>query len=312
MNRREFIAGSSLAAAALMSGFSSALAQERRFRGPRKPLSKAISLGMVGAGSNILDKFKIAKDIGFDGLEVNAPCDDETLKQLVAARDETGVRIAGIMFAGNWSQNLGDLDAEKRKVAAESVTKALQQAKELGAPHILVVPGVVNAATPYQDVWRNSLVELQKLAPIAEENRVKIGIENVWNNFILSPVEAAYYVDQINSPWVGWFMDLGNIVNIGWPEQWVRTLNRRLVNLHIKEFSRKLADSKGKWAGFGVELLEGDNNWPEVMKAVKEVNFRGWIIAEVGGGDEKRLAFLAEAMDKIIAMANYETPQQRQ
>ena len=320
MNRREFIAGSAIAAAGVVSGVSALAQGTLSMRGAPtgargqtgrapggagrfSPIRKAVSLGMISGGGSILDKFNVAKECGIDGLEVNCPTSDENLKELIEARNETRLQIAGIMFAGNWSQNLTDHDPAKRKAAAEAITKALEQANELCAPHVLVVPGVVNAQMSYEDAWKNSLEELVKLAPVAERNRVKIGIENVWNSFLLSPVEMAYYLDQVNSPWVGCLFDIGNIVNTGWPEHWIRTLNRRIVNLHIKGFDRKLADSKGKWAGFGVKMQdEGDFDWAPVAKALVDVNYRGWLIAEVGGGDKAVIQDVSNRLDKMVEL----------
>lgn len=317
MNRREFIAGSAIAAAGVVSGVSALAQGTLSWRGApgnrgmaggpggarRSPIRKAISLGIISEGGSIMDKFNLAKECGLDGLEVNCPATDENLKELIAARDATQVQIAGIMFAGNWSQNLSDYDPEKRKVAAAAVTKALEQANELGAPHVLVVPGVVNAEMNYEDAWKNSIEELIKLAPVAEKNRVKIGVENVWNNFLLSPVEMAYYLDQVNSPWVGCLFDIGNIVNSGWPEHWIRTLNRRIANLHIKGFDRKLADTKGKWAGFGVKMQdEGDFDWKPIAKALVDVNYRGWLIAEVGGGDKAVIQDVSDRLGKMVEL----------
>jgi hexulose-6-phosphate isomerase len=131
---------------------------------------------------------------------------------------------------------------------------------------------------------------------------MQIALENVWNNFLLSPIEAKRFVDEINHPLVGWYFDIGNVLRYGWPEQWIKTLNSRIMKLHIKEYSRELMNTKGLWDGFKVELLEGDNNWPVVMKAVSEINHKGgWLTAEVNGGDRTRLKDLSERMDKIIS-----------
>ena len=311
MNRREFIKGGALAAAALMGG-ASALAQGTLFgkgnnQCEEKPIRKGISLGMIQEGKTALEKFQIAKDCGIDGLELTAPADDESLKAWVAASEATGVQVAGIMFGGNWSKNLSSPDPEARKEAIALITKALEQGRELQAPHVLVVPGVVNAGMDYEAAWKNSLEGFRELAPVAEKNKVKIGVENVWNNFLISPVEMAHYIDQINSPWIGCLFDIGNIVRYGWPEHWVRALNRRIVNLHIKGFSSKLADTKGNWSGFGVEMTdEGDFDWKPVAQALKDIRYHGWLIAEVGGGKRERVQDISnrlEKMSKLIAEA---------
>jgi len=130
---------------------------------------------------------------------------------------------------------------------------------------------------------------------------VKIAIENVWNHFLLSPLEAARYVDEFKSAAVGWHFDAGNILNYGWPEQWIRILGPRIKMLHVKEFSRKKRDSEGLWKGFDVKLLEGDVNWPAVMKAVDDVGYHGWAITEQGGGETPEgLKDLADRLGKIL------------
>src|SRR5438067_1920883 len=131
---------------------------------------------------------------------------------------------------------------------------------------------------------------------------VKIAIENVWNHFLLSPLEAARYVDEFNSPWVGWHFDVGNVITYGWPEQWIRVLGKRIQKLHIKEFSREKANKEGLGKGFSVEFLKGDNNWPAVMKALDEIGYDGWGIAEQWGADSAEgLKKLSEEMDRIFA-----------
>ncbi|MEA5128261.1 MAG: TIM barrel protein, partial [Proteiniphilum sp.] len=117
-----------------------------------------------------------------------------------------------------------------------------------------------------------------------------------------SPVEAKRFVDEINHPLVGWYFDIGNVLRYGWPEHWIRTLNRRIMKLHIKEFSRELMNTKGLREGFKVDLLKGDNNWPVVMQAVREIGHTGgWLTAEVPGGDRNHLKQISLQMDEIIS-----------
>lgn len=322
MNRRQFLKGSALAAAGIVSG-ASALAQGTlTFRGPagRNPnggngnggalrrfntttILKGVSLGMISDGKTVEEKFQIARDCGIQGIEVNCPTTDENLEEILKASEKVRMPIAGIMFGGNWKENLSEPDPQKRATYIASITKAIQQGKALGAPHVLVVPGVVNANMDYETAWKNSQEGLRQLIHVAEENRVKIGIENVWNNFLLSPVEMAYYIDQVNSPWVGCFFDIGNIVNTGWPEHWIRTLNRRLVNLHIKGFNTKLANDQGKWKGFSVQMQdEGDFDWKPVAQALVDVRYRGWLIAEVGGGNAERIKDISDRLEKMVTL----------
>jgi hexulose-6-phosphate isomerase len=166
----------------------------------------------------------------------------------------------------------------------------------------LFVPCTVNKEISYADAYTRSQEEIRKAIPLAEELGVKIAIENVWNNFLLSPIEAARYVDEFKSPFVGWHFDIGNILRYGWPEQWIPVLGKRILKLHIKEYSREKMQSAGLWKGFDVKLTEGDNNWPAIMKALDQINYRGWAIAEQPGGNSlEGLKDLSMRMDKILA-----------
>lgn len=296
MNRREFLNLTVAAAAGASVAGSRAGAAE----GARRPLRKAVNLGMVKAEASTLDKFKMLKELGFDGVELNRP-GGPAVDEILKARDATGLAIAGIMNAGHWKMPLSDPDPAVRAQGLEGLTAALRDAKAFGAPSVLLVPAVVKKDVSYADAWTRSQAEIRKAIPLADELGVKIAIENVWNQFLLSPLEAARYVDEFQSKSVGWHFDVGNIVLYGWPEQWIRILGPRILNVHVKEFSRTKCEKEGPRKGFQVELLEGDCNWPAAMKAIDEIGYRGWIIAEVPGGDAERLKFLAERMERILA-----------
>ena len=163
----------------------------------------------------------------------------------------------------------------------------------------MLVPAVVNKQVSYADAYVRSQAEIRKALPLAEELKIKIAVENVWNQFLLSPLEAARYVDEFKSPWVGWHLDIGNLITFGWPEHWIKVLGKRIVKLHIKEFSRKKRDEEGLRAGFNVNLWEGDCDWPSIMKALDEVGFQGWGSAELSGGGRERLKDISERMDRI-------------
>ena len=189
-----------------------------------------------------------------------------------------------------------------RAEGLEALQQTLRDAKRYGASSVLLVPAVVNKEVTYAEAYTRSQAEIRKAIPLAEELGVKIAIENVWNQFLLSPLEAARYVDEFNSPAVGWHFDVGNFLNYGWPEQWIRILGKRIQKLHIKEFSRKKRDNEGLWKGFDVKFLEGDNDWPAVMKALDDIGYTGWAITEQAGGDSPEgLKDLADRLEKILA-----------
>jgi L-ribulose-5-phosphate 3-epimerase len=283
MNRREFLKNAVGALALTGSSLSGLAADSGPQTGtPKRGLKKGIMWGTVGVKGSVLEKMKAVKAAGFDGAEMNSHMDQS---EVLRARDETGLHIPSVCGVHHWSKPLSHPDPKVRAEGLEALQQTLRDAKAYGASSVLLVPAVVNADVSYAQAYERSQTEIRKAVPLAEELGVKIAIENVWNQFLLSPLEAVRYVDEFKSPAVGWHFDVGNILNYGWPEQWIRALGPRIQKLHIKEFSRKKRDNEGLWKGFDVKLLEGDDNWPVVMKALDEVGYHGWAITEQDGGD---------------------------
>lgn len=254
-------------------------------------------------GREPLDKFKALKDAGFDGIEPPMNLDVDAL---LRARDETGVLIPSVVCAMQ-SRGLASASPEDRQKAADGVKQALREAKRYGASSVLAVAGTVNEATSYADNYTRTQEGFRQAVPLAQELGVKIAIENVWNNFLLSPLEAARYVDEFKSPAVGWQFDVGNVVQLGWPEHWIRILGPRILHVHIKEFSRKKMGAAGPRAGFAVEFIEGDNDWPAVMKALHDIGYSGWVTVEPAYFPEDvtpdvRLRLISEKLDQILAL----------
>jgi hexulose-6-phosphate isomerase len=309
MNKRDFIKSAAvLAGAATVSPLLSATnslthssTQGKATLGSVK-LKKSLGLGMINEDLSLTDKFKLAKELGFDGIELNSPT-EFSIQELLQAKAASGIELPTVVNKDHWGSPLSDPDPAVRKKCIDSVARSLQEVKELGGDTVLVVPGVVNEKVSYEQAYITSQNSIRELIPYAEKTGMKIGLENVWNNFLISPVEAKRYIDEINHPLVGWYFDIGNVLRYGWPEHWIKTLNHRIVKLHIKEFSRELMNSSGLWEGFNVDLLKGDNNWPVVMQAVSEINHQGgWLTAEVSGGDRAHLKQISNQMDQIISM----------
>jgi L-ribulose-5-phosphate 3-epimerase len=301
MNRKEFIQSAAcIAGAVSMAPFVSASVS--RVKSERKvTLKKGLGFGMIKEDLSLADKFKLAKDLGFDGIELNSPT-EFTMSEILDAKTKSGIELPSAVNKDHWSKPLSDPDPVVRQQCIDSISQSLREVKEFGGDTVLVVPGVVNEKVSYEEAYHTSLDSIRKLIPHVEQTGIRIGIENVWNNFLLSPLEAKRFIDEINHPLIGWYFDIGNVLRYGWPEHWIKTLNLRIVKLHAKEFSRELMNNKGLWAGFNVEFLEGDNNWPVIMKALKEINYcGGWLTAEVEGGDRNRLKTISEQMDKIIS-----------
>jgi L-ribulose-5-phosphate 3-epimerase len=295
MNRREFSKKTILASAMISSvslpGFP------RPFPSPLRNLKRGVMWGSIGVGTTILEKFQAAKEAGFEGVE---PMSHLDRKEVLAARDATGLNVFSVCGELHWKYLLSDPDPKIREQGVEALKVTLQDANVYGADTILLVPGRVTDTVAYDQCWNRSVEEIKKVVPLAEKLRVKIAIENVWNNFLLSPIEAASYVDQFKSPYVGSYFDCGNIMAYGWPEQWIHILGQRIAKVHIKEYSRKIADKQGKGAGFGVKLTEGDVNWHEVMQALDDVGYHGWTTIEMPGGDTKEgLKDLCDRLRKV-------------
>lgn len=299
LDRRTFLrtVGGAVAAAGVVGASAP---HARAAEASRPKIKKAVKFSMVQVKGSILEKFKLLKELGFDGVEMNSPSRinrDEAL----AAHKATGLVIHGVVDSVHWKDQLSHPDPAVRKRGVDGLTTALRDAKFYGATTVLLVPAVVSKQVSYADAYSRSQAEIRKALPLAQELGVTIAIENVWNHFLLSPLEMARYIDELKSPNVGVYFDVGNIVNYGWPEHWIRILGKRIVKLDIKEFSRKKRDKEGLWKGFQVKLLEGDCDWPAVMKALREIGYNGWATAEIPGGGRDRLKEIAERMDRIFA-----------
>ena len=238
--------------------------------------------GGIGVGKTIMERFQAAKQAGFDGVE---PDSHLNRNEVLKARDATGLIIPSVCDSMHWKLSLSSPDPKVREDGVEALKVALEDAKTYGADTVLLVPGRVNETISYDECWDRSVEGIKKAIPFAEKMGVKIAVENVWNSFLLSPMETARYIDQFESPYVGSYFDIGNVLTFGWPEQWIKILGKRIAKIHIKEYSRKIADTQGKSAGFNVRLREGDNNWSAVMKALDETGYQGWANVEMSGGE---------------------------
>ncbi|MEM8488707.1 MAG: sugar phosphate isomerase/epimerase family protein [Bacteroidota bacterium] len=265
----------------------------------RHVFKKAVKFGMIQEEMTVLEKFNLLRSLGFDGVELDSPSNlDE--QEVIDARKASGLPIHGVVDSVHWKQTLSHPDPAVRDEGRAGLEHALRQAKAYGASTVLLVPAVVNKEVSYADAYTRSQHEIRKVLPLAREVGVKIALENVWNHFLLSPLEFARYIDEFESPWIGAYFDVGNIVNYGWPEQWIRTLGSRILKLDIKEFSRQKRDDEGLWKGFAAPLGEGDCDWPAVRKALADIGYTGWATAEIRGGDRARLTEIIQRMNNIL------------
>jgi L-ribulose-5-phosphate 3-epimerase len=281
----------------LLAG-SAALAAPAFAFAKTRDIRKAIMYATIQLPGSVLEKFQAVKGAGFAGIE---PMSHLPQSEVLDAFAATGLKAASVCCATHWKQPLSDPDPAVRKAGLDGLLQSLREAKAYGASSVLLVPAVVNKQVSYTEAYTRSQAEIRRAIPAARELGVKIALENVWNQFLLSPLEAARYVDEFESPAVGWHLDLGNVVNYGFPEQLVRILGKRITKLHIKEYSRAKRDKQGPYAGFDVPFLAGDNDWPAVMAALDEVGYTGWGIAEQPGANSAEgLRTLSTAMDKIF------------
>jgi L-ribulose-5-phosphate 3-epimerase len=309
MLRRDFLLASAAAASLAAIPARAAPAHKPANAPPaREPRFKlALKYGMIAPGATVLQKFQLLQRLGYDGVELDSPGGPPPL-EVRAAIQQTGIQVPGVVDSVHWSKPLSDPDPAVRAAGLEGLRHALRDAHAYGATSVLLVPAVVGKRVSYADAYRRSQDEIRKALPLAADLGVTISIENVWNHFLLSPLEAARYVDELDAHQpghIGWHFDVGNIVNYGWPEHWIATLGRRITRLDIKEFSRKKRDDEGLWKGFAVEIGEGEGgeggcDWPAVVAALAAINYNGWACAEVGGGDEARLADILARMRRIL------------
>ncbi|MFP4291186.1 MAG: sugar phosphate isomerase/epimerase family protein [Cyclobacteriaceae bacterium] len=298
MKRRGFIKVSGAAALAA----SMPMSFEAPPLKPEMNIKKSLKYSMVEEKMPIADQFMMLREIGFDGVEMDSPSELD-IEEVLRAKEKSGLEIPGVINSMHWKFPLSDPDPEVRARCRKATEIAVRDCRAYGGTTVLLVPGVVNAQTSYQDAYRRSQEEIKRVLPVAEETNVMIAFENVWNNFLLSPLEAARYVDDFRSDKVGWYFDVGNVVRYGWPEHWIQTLGDRIVKLDVKEYSRAKQQNEGIWKGFDVELMDGDCNWPEVNKALEKIGYEGWASAEVKGGGRERLADISKKMDAIFGLA---------
>lgn len=291
-DRRSFLAGGAAVSAGLMLGCRGLGTWERSWR-------KAVKLGMVQEDLDLHGKFALLAELGFDGVELDSPSDLDP-EEVIAARDATGLVIHGVVDSVHWQKPFSDPDPDVRAEGVAALETAIRDAHRYGGSTVLVVPAVVGGEVDYATAWRRSRTEIRRLLPLARELDVKLAFENVWNNFITEPAEAARYVDEFQSQFVGWYFDVGNSVRYGPPVDWVRALGRRILKIDVKGYSLELMESDGIWSGFQAEIGEGDADWPAVMAALDDLHLATWATAEVSGGDRDRLADIAARMDRVL------------
>jgi L-ribulose-5-phosphate 3-epimerase len=274
------LAGAALAASATAAQPSSA----------SSPWKKAFMLGGVTEGP-ILPHFELLKEAGFAGVELISPNTfdrDEVLR----ARDKTGLVIHGVSGGRHWKDTLSDPDPAVVERGLAAIRQELEDCKAYGGTTVLLVPAVVNKDVSYRDAYTRSQANIRKILPDAERAGIKIAIEEVWNKFLLSPPEFARYIDEFDSPWIGAYFDVGNVVEYGYPQEWIRELGKRILKVHIKEYAKPKR--------FSYALGEGEIDWAAVRQALREIGYDGWISAEVPRKGLDEMKDVVRRMDQVL------------
>jgi L-ribulose-5-phosphate 3-epimerase len=249
---------------------------------------------MLPGKMSVADRFKLARETGFRVVQAPTTPDPKQAEEIKKAADGAGIRIDSVMNMAHWKYPLSSSDPTVVAKSMEGMRTSLQNAKLWGSEAVLLVPAVVNPQTSYQEAWARSQVQIRRLLPMAEEMKVAIAIEEVWNKFLLSPLEMRRYIDEFRSPWVRSWFDVGNVVFYGFPQDWIHTLGSRIVKLHLKDFEVK--DSCYKWVNLG----DGQVMWPAVRQALIDIHYSGSAICELEGGDEAYLRGVSSRIDDLL------------
>ncbi|MNO42420.1 fructoselysine 3-epimerase [compost metagenome] len=254
-------------------------------------MKKGINIWSFPGGTTIAEGIRLAKKAGFEGIELSLNEEGElgletTEKEINQIRrhlEDEGLEICGLATGLYWSYSMTSEQESNRIKAVDICKKQLEVAAALGVDAILVIPGAVGVdfipgseVVAYDKVYDRAQEAIFRLSAEAEKLGVSIGIENVWNKFLLSPLEMRGFLDSINSSYVGSYLDIGNVLYAGYPEQWVRILGSRIKKVHFKDYRREA----GGLHGF-VDLLAGNVNYPAVVAALREVGYDNYVTAEM-------------------------------
>jgi hexulose-6-phosphate isomerase len=300
-NRREFLrASAATICAAGVSGvaFAEAAAAPVGLAIPAKPEALAIKKGLVMSmlpeKLSVADRFKLARDTGFEAIQAPTTPDAKQADEIKAAADASGVRVDSVMNMAHWKYPLSSADPAAVETSMEGMRTSLHNAKLWGCDAVLLVPAVVNPQTSYKDAWTRSQKQIRALLPLAEELKIVIAIEEVWNKFLLSPLEMLAYINEFKHPLVRAWFDVGNVVLYGYPQDWIHTLGPTIAKVHLKDFKR--SENGYAWANLG----DGDIDWSAVRQAFADVGYRGSAIAELQPGDEPYLRDVSKRIDRLL------------
>ena len=261
---------------------------------PALSIKKGLVFDMLPEKLSYADRFKLARDAGFEVSQVPTEADAGKAEEIKKAADSAGILIDSVMNMDHWKYPLSSSDHEAVEKSLAGMRTSLDNAKLWRSDTVLLVPAVVDARTSYHDAWQRSQKQIRTLIPLAEELKVTIAIEEVWNKFLLSPLEMAKYIDEFQSPWIKAWFDVGNVVLYGYPQDWIHTLGKRIVKVHLKDFKRK--EDGYAWVNLG----EGDVDWSAVRQAFADIGYSGSVITELDGGNESYLRDVSQRIDRLL------------
>jgi hexulose-6-phosphate isomerase len=257
-------------------------------------INKGLVYDMLPSKLSHGERFKMARDTGFEVVQAPTTPDPQIAEEMKNAATAAGIRIDSVMNMDHWDYPLSSDDPKVVEKGLAGMRTSLHNAKLWGSDAVLLVPAVVNPQTSYRDAWTRSQKEIRKLMPLAAELKIVIAIEEVWNRFLLSPLEMARYIGEFQSQWIKAWFDVGNVVLYGYPQDWIRTLGKDIAKVHLKDFKRK--EDGYAWVNLG----DGDVDWPAVRQAFAEIGYSGSAIAELEGGDEAYLRDVSRRIDRLL------------
>src|SRR5690349_18360769 len=299
--RREFLKSSVTAACAASLGsrtLADSLVVGATSNAPASPatlsIKKGVWFGMLPEKLSIADRYKMARDVGFEVVQAPTEPDERKAEEIKKAAEAANIRIDSVMNMDHWKYPLSSSDSAVVEKSLAGMRASLHNAKLWGCDGVLLVPAVVNPQTSYHDAWTRSQKEIRTLIPLAEELKVVIAIEEVWNKFLLSPLEMAKYISEFQSPWIKAWFDVGNVVLYGFPQDWIHTLGSSILKVHVKDFKRK--EDGYAWVNLG----DGDVDWTAVRQAFADIGYSGSAVTELEGGDEAYLRDVVKRFDRLV------------
>jgi L-ribulose-5-phosphate 3-epimerase len=299
--RREFLKSSvtatcaaSLGGGALADSLMAGATSKVPASPPPLSIKKGVWFGMLPENLSIAGRYKMARDVGFEVVQAPTEPDERKAEEIKKAAEAANIRIDSVMNMDHWKYPLSSSDSAVVGKSLAGMRTSLHNAKFWGCDAVLLVPAVVNPQTSYGDAWTRSQKEIRTLIPLAEELKVVIAIEEVWNKFLLSPLEMARYISEFQSPWIKAWFDVGNVLLYGYPQDWIRTLGNSIVKVHVKDFKRK--EDGYAWVNLG----DGDMDWAAVRQALADINYSGSAVTELEGGDEAYLRDVVKRFDKFV------------